>query len=199
MEKMSTPIFGPKIYIPGNDVLSWMVLGNLSQRANSYRHRSPLKDQVQIPYIFLFIFFFLPFSTSWFLTTYPGIFHIFMAGYFGPSPSLLSRWENNPSVFCFTVAIRKHNSAFMYSKVLMRFNGIVSSLYVHTGNQWQGCEFICWGTFTIPPHKIKTECFMVFWQKSDAYFSKKGINNMRNIISFRPHAMLNVYVIYYIF
>lgn len=36
-----------------------------------------------------------------------------------------------------------HNSAFMYSKVLMRFNEILSSLYVHTGNQWQGCEFIC--------------------------------------------------------
>lgn len=105
MEKMSTPNLGPKIYVPWNGVLSWKVLGNLSQRANSYR-RLLLKDQAQISRFFLFIFCLL-FSTSWFLTTYPGIFHILVAGYFGPSPSLLSRWENNPSVFCFTVAIRK--------------------------------------------------------------------------------------------
>ena len=105
MEKMSTPNFGPKTYVPGNGVLSWKVLGNLSQRVNSYR-RLPLKDQAQISHFFLSIFFLL-FSTSWFLTTYPGIFHVFVAGYFGPSPSLLSRWENNPSVFCFTVTIRK--------------------------------------------------------------------------------------------
>lgn len=179
-------------------MLARKVLGNLSQRANSYRHL-PLKDQAQIACFFLFIFF-LPFNTRWFLTTYPGIFHIFMAGYFGPSPSLLSRWENNPSSFLLYSCYKEtHNSAFMYSKVLMRFNGIVSSLYVYTGNPWQGCEFICWGTFTVPPHKIKTECFTLFWQKSDAYFSKKWINSIRNIISFRTLATFNVHVICCIF
>lgn len=141
-------------------MLSWKVLGNLCCWASSYRYL-PLKDQLQIPY-FSFIFFFS--SVQHWLIFY-NIFRYFSyiccrALWSRPISSKHTR-EQALSFLLYSHYKETHNSAFMYRKVLMRFNGILSSLYVHTGNQWQGCEFICWGTFTIPPHKIKTEHFML--------------------------------------